>query len=311
MDEASVVHKPVNFTVALSLLQTQDPAGDLCFPQEAALVGPPPLVAVEASINSQEPLLVSVATFLIFPRAGPISHPDKTLQEGPLLPYPTHLDLTRASSLVGAHLHRHSLEDPGQARLLDLLLLMFHRGGTDLSLPRQEAPQLGRDRDFLHLLIHPQTTADLPYRPLLGGGLHFLTTDPHLHQLLWEVIGHLCPVMCPLLLPLSTPNPPLPLPPLLLVPQLVGVHPLSRRAGRALLLSHPPRLEETTTAPHVCPKGTAHSTATGQLRHMLGQDLSLRHQTRDRLLLEGTSPQYAQGLFLPLLPQGAVWVGPV
>ncbi len=225
-------------------------------------MGPVPSVAVEARLNSQEPLLVSVATSLIFPRAGQISHPDKTLQEAHRLLYPTRLDHTRASSLVGAHLHHRSLEDPGPARLPDLHLLVFHQGGTDLSLPHQEAPRQGQDQDSLHLLLHPQTAADHPYRLLLEGGLHFLTTDPHPLQLLWEVIGHLCPAMCPLLHPLSTPNLPLFLPPLPLVPQLVGVRPLSRRADRALLLSHPARLEGTTTASLVCPKGTAHSTGT-------------------------------------------------
>lgn len=257
----------VLFTIAFSLLQTQDPAEDLYSPQEAALVGPAPLVAVEARLNSQEALLVSVASPLIFPRAGQISHLDKTLQEAPRLLYPTHLDQTRASSLVGAHLHHRSLEDPGLARLPDLHLLVFHQGGTDLSLPHQEAPQLDQDQDSLHLLLHPQTAADLPYHRLLEGGLPFLTTDPHHHQLLWEVIGHLCPATCPLLLPpLSTPNLlPLSLPLLPLVPQLVGVRPLSRRADRALLLSHPPRPEGTTTASLVCPKGTAHSTGTGKV----------------------------------------------
>lgn len=219
-------------------------------------MGPLPLVAVEARLNSQEPLLVHVAMSLIFRGAGPI--PDKTLQP-PHLPYPTHLDQTRTSTLVGAHLHHHSLEDTGPALLPHLHLLVFHQGGTDLSLLCLEAPRLGKDQDFLHLLIHHQTAADHPFPPLLEGGLHFLTTDPHHHQLLWEVIGHLCPAMFPLLLPLSTPNhPPLPL-----GLQLVGVRPLSRRADRALHLSHPPRLEETTTTSLVCPKGTAHSTGTG------------------------------------------------
>lgn len=278
---------------------TQDPAEDPCFPQEVALVVPPPLVGVEAQLghlNSQEPLLVGVATSLIFQRAGRISHPDKTLQEARLLLYPAHLDPTRASSLVAGFL-RHSLEDPGPARLLDLHLLVFHQGGTE---------------DSLHLLLLlPQTAADLPYHPLLEGGLHFPTTDPHLH--LWVVIAHLCPAMCPLLLPPSTPSlPPRSLPPPPpLVPQSVGVRPLSRRADRAPLLSRPPRLEGTTTAPLVCPKGTCHSTAMVRLRHMVGWDLSLLHPTRDRRLLEGTSRPHAPGPFLPFLPQVVAWVGAV
>lgn len=264
----------VHFIIAFSLLQTQDPAEDPCSPQEAALVGPPPTVGVEAPLallNSLEPLLVSVATPLIFQRAGQISHPDKTLLEAPLPLYPTHLDQTRASTLVGAHLCRHFLEDPGPAHLPDLHLLVFHQGGTDFFLPHQEAPQLGQDQDSLHPLLHLQTTADLPYHPLREGGLRFLTTDPLLHQLLWEVIGHQCPAMCLLLLLLSTPSlPPLSLPPLPLVPQLGGVHPLSRRADRAPLLSHPPQLEGKTTVLLVCLKGTCHSTAMVQLQCIAG-----------------------------------------
>lgn len=285
---------------------TQDRAVDLCSPPEVVLVGQPPLVAVvvEARLNSQEPLLVLVAAHLIFPRADPISHPDRTLQEAPLPRYPTHLDQTKVSTLVGGHLLRHSLEDPGPARLLDLHLLVFHQDGTDLSLPHQEAPQLGQEQASLHLLIHPQTTADHPYRPLLGGGLHFLMTGPHRHQLLLEVIGHPCPVMCPLFLPLSTLNPLLSLPPLPLGPQLEGGHPLSHRVDRAPLLSHPPQLEGMTTAPRDCPRGTAHSTAMAQLHLTVGQDLFLLLQTRDRQLLEGTSPPHAPGLFPRLLQQG-------
>lgn len=239
---------------------------DLCSPPEVALVGQPPLaVVVEVHLNSQEPLLVFVAAHLIFQRAGPISHPDKTLQEAPLPRYPTHHDQTKVSTLAGGRLLRRSPEDPGPARLLDLHLLVFHQDGTDLSLPHQEAPQLGRDQASLHLLIHPQTTADHPYRPLLGGGLRFPMTGPHRHQLLGEVIDHPCPVMCPLFLPLSTPNLPLSLPPLPLGPQLEGGRPLSHQVDRAPHLSHTPQLEGTTTAPHVCPRGTAHSTGTNEV----------------------------------------------
>lgn len=273
-------------------------------------MAPAPSVEVEAPLahlNSREPLLVSVAMSLIFPRGARISQ-DKTLQEAPLLPYPTHLDQTRASCLVGAHRRRHSPEDPDPAMLLlDLHLLVFHQGGTGLSPHRQEALPLAHERASPGLLLHPQTAADLLYRQLLEGGPHFLTTGLHHHQLLWEVIGHLCPAMFPLLLPLSTPNRlPLSLPPLL-VPPLVGVRRLSHRADRALLLSHPPQLEGMITTSLVFLKGTAHLTAL-QVHRMAGQDLSLPHRTRGRHLLEGTSLPHAQGPFLPLLPQVVAWV---
>lgn len=258
---------------------TPDPAEDPCFHQEAAPVRPAPLVAVEAHLNSQEALLVAVGVPLIFPRAAQISQPNKTLQVAPLLPYPTHLDQTRASILVeDHHLLRRSPEDPGTARLPHRHL---RQGGTDISLPLQGAPPRVQDQDSLRPLLHPRTTADPPFRLLPEGGLHFLTTGLHHHRLPWEVIGHPCPAMCPLLLRRATPNPLLSLP---LGPRLVEVLPLSRRADRGLLLSHPPRLEETTTAPPVCPKGTAHSTAMVQLHLMVGQDLSLLHQTRDHHL---------------------------
>lgn len=222
-------------------------------------MGPPHSgVVVEAHLNSQEPPLARVATSLIFQRVGPI--PDKTLQEAPHLPYPTPLDQT---ILVVACLHHHSPEGTGPAHLLHLHLLVSHQGGTGLSLRRR----LGQDQDFLHLLTHHRTTADLPFHYLLVGGLHFPMTDPRHRRLLWEVTGHLCSAMCPLLLlPLSTPNRPPPCHPLLpLGPQLVGVRPLYRRADRALLLSHPPRLEETTTVPLDSLKGTAHSTGTSKV----------------------------------------------
>lgn len=229
-----------------------------------AVEAPAPLVAVEAHLNSQEVHLVVVMP-LIFPRAAQVSQ-DKTLQVAPL-PCPTHLDQPRASSLVEAH-HRHrSLEDPDPAMLLQLYLLVFHQGGMDLSLHRQEAPHLGHEAPHLGheqaspgLLLHPPTAVDLLSRQLLEGGPHFLMTGLHHHQLLWAVIDHLCPVISPLLLLLlSTPNrPPLSLPPLVL--PLVEVHHLSHQADRDLLLSHPARLEVMITALLVYPKGTAHLT---------------------------------------------------
>lgn len=246
--------------VSFLLFQTRDPAEDQCSPQEAAHPGPLPLVVVEARLNSQELLVVHVAASPISPRDGRVSPPDKTLQEDLHLLYPTHLGQTRASSLVGAHRRRHLEDrDPAQPQLH---LLVFLQGGTDLSLHHQEVHLVvGQDQDSSHLLLHPQTTADLHFHPLLEGGLLFPTTDLRHHP--WEVIVLLCPAMCLLLLPLSTPNLlPLFLPPLPLGPHLAVAEapPLSRQVDRALLPFHPSQLEVTTTAPLVCPRGTARST---------------------------------------------------
>lgn len=205
---------------------------------------------VEARQNSQELLPVTVGTLLIFQRVGHL--PDKTTTALPHLPYPTHLDPTRASSLVVAHLN-HPFREGGPALILHLPA--FHLGGTDLYLPHLEV--LDRDQVFPHLPIHLQAAAGPLFPPLQEGDLRSLTTDPHHHRLPPAVIGHLCPVICLLLHPPSTPNH---LPPLLLGRHLVGGHLLSHQADQALRLFRPRRLEVTTTVPLVCPKGTAHST---------------------------------------------------
>lgn len=260
--------------------------------------------ALPAHLNFQEPLLVAVAVPLIFPRAAQVFHPGKTLQEVLLLLCPTHLDLL--SHLVGAQLHHHSLQDPGQA--MPLYHQAFRQEGTDLSLRHQEAPHQALDQASLPLL-HPQTAVDLPYLLLQEGGPHFLMTDRRRHPPLWEVTGHPCRVTCPLLPLHSTPN----LLPLLLlhhplVPHLVGAHLLFHQDVQDLLPYLPPQQEAMT--PHlVFPKETARSTAIVQHHHLAGQDLSLLHQMRDRHLLEGTSRQYAQALFLLQLLQVDLWHG--
>lgn len=217
-------------------------------------MGPPHFLVVEAHLNSQELLPVTVGTLLIFQRVGHL--PDKTATALPHLPYPTHLDPTRTSSLVVAHLN-HPFREGGPALILHLPA--FHLGGTDLYLPHLEVLRLDTDQVFLHLPIHLQAAAGPLFPPLQEGDLRSPTTDPHHHRLLPAVIGHLCPVICPLLHPQSTPSH---LPPLLLDRHLVGGLLLSHQADLALRLSRPPRLEVTTTVLLVCPKGTAHSTST-------------------------------------------------
>lgn len=191
-------------TFPVSPLQTQHPAEDPCSPQGADLVDLPPLVEV-VHPNCQELLLVVEATHLIFQRAVQVIHPGKKLQEARLLLFPTHRDQLRAFSHVGAQLPRLFLQDPGPPQPVDLHLLAFHQGGMEPSHLHQGAPRWDQNQDFLHLLLHPLTAADPLCHLLLEGDLHFLMTDPHLHQPLLEVIDHLCPVTFLLLpLPLST-----------------------------------------------------------------------------------------------------------
>lgn len=227
-------------------------------------MGPPLSVGAGAPLdrpNSQGPPLAAVATSPIFPRAGRVSRPDKTLQEAPRR-CPTRLDPARASSPVGGFLRQPSPGDPGRPRLLDLRLLVFRRAGRDF--PHQAAPQLGPDRDFLHPFLHPRTAADPPSLQLPPeGGPRSPTTGPRRRP--WEATGRLCPATCPpLLLPPATPSllhpsrPPLPS-----VPRPEGARPPYRLADRAPLLSRPPRLAVTTTTPPACPRGTCRSAGSG------------------------------------------------
>lgn len=178
--------------------------------------------------------MAAAALFPIFQRAARITPPDRTLQEEPLLRYPTPLD---PPSPVGVPLHRRCPLDPDQARPVLLHHPTSPQAGTDLSLPHREAPCQGLDRASPHL--HLRTTADLRYRRLQEGGRRSLMTG---HRLRPPVIGHRCPATCRLLPRLSTPNLPPPCPPHPLAPRQVEVHLLYHRADRVLLRSHRVRL---------------------------------------------------------------------
>ncbi|MEQ2180875.1 hypothetical protein GOODEAATRI_005801 [Goodea atripinnis] len=271
----------------------RDNVEDLFSLQEPVLVDPALLVAVAVHLdhlNCQGSLLFLAAEPPMSRKAVPISHPDKTLQEDPHRPYPEH---PRASHLVGAPLHHHSLEDQGPVTPTHLCHPVFHQGGMDLfrPLPHQGAPQPGPDQVSLQPLLHhhPQTATDLPYLQLQEGGLHFLTTDRHHHQLLLEVIDRQCPATCPLLPHLSTPNLH-PCRPQVTVPQLVGGCPLSRRDDWAFLLSRLAREEGRSKTHLACPRGTAPLTGhrlqrllwVGQARSLLVAGLAVDlpcHQT--------------------------------
>lgn len=215
--------------------------------------------------NSQQPLLAPVTASLIFQRADRVSPPDRTLRAAPRLPYPTHLDPARTSTLAGGRLPPPSLQDPDPPP--DPRFRASHQGGTAHSPPLQAAPRLGRDKGSPPLFLRPRTTAaaaDPRYLRPLEGGLLSLTTDPLPPQLPRGVTGRRCPVISRLLLPPSTPNlPPPPSPPPPLGPQSVGVPLLFLRDDRDPPLSPPRRLEGTTTTRLACPKETCRSAGKG------------------------------------------------
>lgn len=218
---------------------------------------PPPLVAVEAHLNSLEPLTVPVAVSLTFLKAGPTL--DKTLREVLPHPYPTHLDPTIAPSLTEPQLHQRSLDGPAHP----LHLLVFHQGDTGLSRPHPEATHLFPGQGFLQLILHfCQTADDRPSHPLPEGSRSSQMTDPHFRRSQREVTGQLR-AMTPLRLPLlSAPNLRLPHLPLHLDPYLVDHHLFHRfhRDDRDLLLYRPSPLEPMITASHVYRRGTVRST---------------------------------------------------
>lgn len=195
-------------------------------PRSAAAL--PPL------LGSQEPLLAAAAASPIFQRDARIIPPDRTLQEEPLLRYPTLLDPPRASSPVGVLIRRRSLLDPDPARPVLLRPPAATQADTELCLPHRVAPRRGLDQASPRL--HLRTTVDLRYRRLQEGGLRSLTTGRR--RLRPPVIGRRCPATCRLLPRLSTPNLPPPcLPPHPLAPQQVEVRLLSRQGDRVPLRS--------------------------------------------------------------------------
>lgn len=217
-------------------------------------MGPLPLVAVEAHLNSPEPLTVPVAVSMTSLNPGPML--DKTLREVLPHPYPTHLDPTIAPSLPEPQLHQCSLDGP--AHLLHLLV--FHQGDMGLSRPHLEATHPLPGQGFLQLMLHYcQTADDRPSHPLPEGSRSFPMTDPHSHRSLREVTGQLRAMTPPLLPLLSAPNLRLPHHPLHLDPYLVGHH-LFHRDDRDLLLYRPSPLEPMITASHVYRRGTVRST---------------------------------------------------
>lgn len=236
------------------LLQTlHRPVEDLRSPLGADPVAPPPRLAAAAPRSCPDLPRVTVGPLPISQRAGPV--PGRTAWGGPR-PSPTHLDPPRAARSPEAP-PRHR-GDPTSTRPLPA----SRRGGTAPCPPLLEAPRpaTGRASPRLPTTL-PAAAAATPCPPPREGGPRCRRTAPHRRPPLLAATGR--PGTCPPRRPPSTPSrrpprPPHPPPD----PHPAGGRPPSRQADRDRPPSRPLRLEATTTATRVCPRGTAPSTGT-------------------------------------------------
>lgn len=237
------------FSVLLQTLHL--PAEDLRSLSGAEPVAPPHLLAAAALQSCLDLLRVTGGTPPTFQKAGPVQGQTPW---GGLRQSPTHPGPPRAARSPEARpLHQ---GDPALAPPLPASRPggMAHCPPPPGALLQDPAsPQLPR-----HLRV---AVAVPPCPPPREGDHPSRTTALRRHPALPEVTGR-PGTYPPLRLP-STPSrhPPRPPPPLLDPHPAVG-RPPSRQADQDRPLSRPLWLEATTTASHVCPKGTAHSTGT-------------------------------------------------